>query len=181
MNVVPRLTGWRRALSIILGAQLLFWGTYALIVTGLRPADTLEAYRLPAARALLASGPGKTGAFAAGLSGPAVLRISGWQPVVLAPARASLLSRDETATGDAWSLTCLESACSKAATVYAGPLDRMNKAAGRERFQRFDMVWLVVATELMMGAALLVLLPVNRFSRLQGITGLLLISVGIDA
>jgi signal transduction histidine kinase len=181
MRIVPRLTGWRRALAIILGAQLLFWGAYALIVAGLQPAGTLERYRLPAARVLLASGQGKSSAFAAGLSGPALLRIPGWQPVILYPARASVLTRDEAATGAGWSLTCLENSCPKAVTAYAGPFDRMNKAADWEKFQRFDMVWLVVATELMMGAALLVLLPVNRFSRLQGITGLLLILVGTDA
>ena len=180
MNL-PRLTGWRRALAIILGAQLLFWGAYVLIVAGLQPAGTLERYRLPAARVLLASEQGKSSAFAAGLSGPALLRIPGWQPVILYPARASLLTRDEAVTGIGWSFACLENSCPKAATAYAGPFDRMNKAADWEKFQRFDMVWLVVATELMMGAALLVLLPVNRFSRLQGITGLLLILVGIDA
>jgi len=181
VSLLPRLTGWRRALAIILGAQLLFWGAYALIVAGLQPAGTLERYRLPAARVLLASEQGKSSAFAAGLSGPALLRIPGWQPVILYPARASLLMRDEAATGIGWSLACLESSCPKAVTAYAGPFDRMNKAADWEKFQRFDMVWLVVATELMMGAALLVLLPVNRFSRLQGVTGLLLILVGIDA
>lgn len=181
MTIVPRLTGWRRALAIILGAQLLFWGAYAAIVVGLRPPVTLEKHRLPAARALLASEPGKIGAYAAGLSGAAVLHIPGWRPVVLEPARASLLSRGETAAGRAWSLTCLKSPCAEAAKVYAGPFDRMSDAAGRERFQRFDMVWLVVATELMMGAALLVLLPVNRFSRLQSVTGLFLISVSVDA
>jgi hypothetical protein len=65
MRIVPRLTGWRRALAIILGAQLLFWGAYALIVAGLQPAGTLERYRLPAARVLLASEQGKSSAFAA--------------------------------------------------------------------------------------------------------------------
>lgn len=178
---MPRLTGWRRALAIILGAQLLFWCAYAFIIAGLQPAGTLEEYRLPAARALLAFEPAAVGAYAAGLSGPAVLRIPGWEPVVLHPAQASLLSRAETSAGNEWSLTCQENPCSEDATAYAGPFDRMDKAAGREEFQRFDMVWLVVVTELMMGAALLVLLPVNRFSRLQCITGLLLISVGIDA
>lgn len=180
MSLLPRLTGWRRALVIILGAQLLFWGAYVLIVASLRPV-TLDEYRLPAARALLASEAGKPGAYAVGLSGPAVLRVPGWQPVILHPAQASLLSRAETTAAHGWSLTCQENPCPKAAIAYAGPFDRLSTAAGRERFQRFDMVWLVVATELMMGAALIVLLPVNRFSRLQFITGLLLISVGIDA
>lgn len=181
MTIVPRLTGWRRALAIILGAQLLFWAAYALIVAGLQPTGTLEPYRLSAARAVLALEQGKSGAYAAGLSGPALLHIPGWQPVVLYPAQASTLARDETATGFEWSLTCLENPCAKTAIAYAGPFDRMNQAADWEKFQRFDMVWLVVATEIMMGAALLVLLPVNRFSRLQGLTGLLLILVGLDA
>jgi len=180
VSIVPRLTGWRRALAIIFGAQLLFWSAYALIVISLRPAETLAAYRLPAARSP-AAGPGGVGAYAAGLAGPAVLRIPGWEPVVLYPARASLLSRDDTTAGGKQSLTCLEPACAQGATLYAGPFDRLNAAAGAERFQRFDMVWLVVATELMMGAALLVLLPVNRFSRLQSVTGLFLILVGMDA
>jgi signal transduction histidine kinase len=178
---LPRLTGWRRALAIILGAQLLFWGAYALIVAGLQPAGTLEPYRLPTARVLLAPEQGKAGAYATELSGPALLRIPGWQPVVLYPGRASLLTRDASTTGNGWSLTCFDQPCPKAARAYAGPFDHMGKAADWEKFQRFDMVWLVVATELMMGAALLVLLPVNRFSRLQGITGLLLILVGVDA
>lgn len=181
MSIVPRLTGWRRALAIILGAQLLFWCAYAIIVVGLRPPGTLEAHRLSAPHAPLASEQGKVGAYASGLSGPAVLHIRGWQPVILEPARVSLLSRDGTTAGDEWSLTCLKNPCAEAAKIYAGPFGRMNDAAGRERFQRFDMVWLVVATELMMGAALLVLLPVNRFSRLQSVTGLFLISVSIDA
>jgi len=46
VSLLPRLTGWRRALAIILGAQLLFWGAYALIVAGLQPAGTLERYRI---------------------------------------------------------------------------------------------------------------------------------------
>lgn len=181
MIPVPRLTGWRRAVAIIVGAQLLFWGAYGLIVAGLRPVGTLEEYRLPAARALLATEPGKVGGYAVGLSGPAVLRIPGWQPVALYPAQASLLLRAETTVGNEWSLTCQTPPCPKAAIAYAGSFDRLSEVAARERFQRFDMVWLVVATELMMGAALLVLLPVNRFSRLQCVTGFLLILVGIDA
>jgi signal transduction histidine kinase len=179
--IMPRLTGWRRALAIILGAQLLFWCAYGLLIAGLQPAGTLEEYRLPAVGAVLASEPAEVGAYAAGLSGPALLRIPGWQPVILHPARASLLSRAETSAGDAWSLICRKDPCPETVTAYAGPFDRMDEAAGREKFQRFDMVWLVVVTELMMGSALLVVLPVNRFSRLQCITGLLLISVGIDA
>jgi len=178
---LPRLTGWRRALAIILGAQLLFWGAYVLIVAGLQPAGTLEPYQLPMARTPLASERGEAGAYANGLAGPALLRLPGWQPVILYPARASLLTRDKNSVGDGWSITCLERDCPNATTVYAGPFNRMKKAADWEKFLRFDMVWLVVATEIMMGAALIVLLPVNRFSRLQGITGLLLILVGVDA
>lgn len=171
----------RRALAVILGAQLLFWTAYGLIVVGLRQAGASEVDRLPAALASLPAEPGRAAAYVAGLSGPAILRIPGWQPVILHPARAGLLSPAETPTASAWSLTCLDGACPKTARAYAGPLERMSKAADWERFQRFDMVWLVVVTELMMGAALLVLLPVNRFSRLQTVTGLFLILVGADA
>ncbi len=178
---MPRLTGWRRALAVILGAQLLFWAAYALIVAGLQVVGTPEPYQLPAARALPASEQGKAGAYVAGLPGPALLRIPGWQPVMLYPARASLLMRGKAEAEGGWSITCLETSCPKATTVYAGPFNRMKRAADAERFLRFDMVWLVVATEIMMGAALIVLLPVNRFSRLQGITGVLLILVGVDA
>lgn len=181
---MPRLTGWRRALVIILGAQLLFWGAYGLIVAGVRPPGTLEPYQMSASRTLSTSEPGRTGAYAAGLPGPAMLHIPGWQPAILYPAQAALLAHGEARAADSggrWLLTCLGRPCPEAATAYAGPFDRMSHAADWEKFQRFDMVWLVVATELMMGAALLVLLPVNRFSRLQAITGLLLILVGIDA
>lgn len=181
MKIVPRLTGWRRALAIILGAQLLFWGVYVLIVAGLQPAGTLKPYQLPNARTLLASERGEVGAYANGLPGPALLRLPGWQPVILYPAQASLLTVDENGVGEGWSITCLEHDCPNATTAYAGPFDRLKKAADWEKFLRFDMVWLVVATEIMMGAALIVLLPVNRFSRLQGITGLLLMLVGVDA
>ena len=178
---MPRLTGWRRALAMILGAQLLFWAAYALIVAGLQVVGTPEPYQLPAARALLASEQDQPGAYATGLPGPALLRIPGWQPVILYPARASLLMRGKAEAAEGWSITCLETSCPKTTTVYAGPFNRMKRAADAEKFLRFDMVWLVVATEIMMGAALIVLLPVNRFSRLQGITGVLLILVGVDA
>lgn len=142
MNL-PRLTGWRRALAIILGAQLLFWGAYVLIVAGLQPAGTLEPYQLPMARTPLASERGEAGAYANGLAGPALLRLPGWQPVILYPARASLLTRDKNSVGDGWSITCLERDCPNATTVYAGPFNRMKKAADWEKFLRFDMVWLV--------------------------------------
>ena len=181
MKPFARWSAWRRGLAIILGTQLLFWCAYAAIVAGLRPEGLLAVDRLPAAQAALASQPGEAGAYVADLPGPAVLRIPGWQPAVLRPAQASPLARAESATGGGWSLTCLDHACPATVAAYVGPLDRMNAAAGWERFLRFDTVRLVVAMELMMGAALLVLLPVNRFSRLQSITGLFLILVGIDA
>lgn len=181
MTVRVRLAGWRRALAIILGAQLLFWSLYGLTVVGLRQAGPSQVDRVPASLASLPSKPGRAGAYVAGLTGPAILRIPGWQPVILHPARAGLLSRAEGPAVKGWSLTCLEGACPRAAATYAGPIDRIGKAAGWERFQRFDMAWLVTVTELMMGAALLVLLPVNRYSRLQTVTGLLLLLVGVDA
>lgn len=182
MTAAGRLAGWRRALTIVLVVQLLFWSIYVLIVVSLRPAGTLEANRLPAAHALFALEPGKVGAYVAGLPGPAILRLPGWQPVVLHPAQASLLSRAETvAAGSGWSLTCLGNPCAEAMQAYAGPFDQMSRVAARERFERFDMVWLAVAVALVLGAALLILLPVNRFSRLQTITGLFLVLVGADA
>lgn len=182
MTSVLRMTGWRPALAIILGAQLLFWGSYLFIVEGLRPPGTLTAYRLPAANIQSASGPDLMGAYVSGLSGPAVLRISGWQPVVVQPARASMLTRAETGGArDAWSITCLADPCAAAPLAYAGPLNRLSAVAAWERLQRFDIVWMNIAVAVVLGAALLVLLPVNRYSRMQAVTGLFLVLMGADA
>ncbi|MBU1375926.1 MAG: hypothetical protein KKE02_15645 [Alphaproteobacteria bacterium] len=182
MTAVGARTGWRRALTVILGAQLLFWSAYGLIVLGLRQAGASEAQRLPAAAATLSLSPGRAGAFVAGLSGPAVLRIPGWQPVIVSPGQASLLSRGEVgAAPGRGSLTCLGAPCAGRPDAYAGPIEAMRKAAALERFQRFDMVWLAVAQAMILGAALLVLLPVNRNSRLQVATGVFMILVGADA
>lgn len=181
MNRAARLSGWRRALAIILGMQLVFWSGYALIVAGLSPAETLEQDRLWATRPALADDPGQTAAFVAELPGPAILRIPGWQPVMMLPARSSLLSRAEGAPPDGMSLVCLEKPCPGAAEVYAGPIGRLSPAARWERFQRFDMVWVAIAVAVVTGAALLMLLPVNRTSRLQAVTGLFQILVGADA
>lgn len=175
---------WRRALAVILGAQLLFWSAYGLIVLGLRQTGTVEAYRLPAAAAAAAlpAGPGRAGAYVAELSGPAILSIPGWQPVIVSPGQASLLSRAEgEQVADGAPLTCLDAPCAGEPTAYAGPVERMRKAAAIERLQRFDMVWLAVAQAMILGAALLVLLPVNRNSRLQAATGVFMILVGADA
>ncbi|MDR2858136.1 MAG: hypothetical protein LBV50_09850 [Novosphingobium sp.] len=178
MIFVPRR--WWRALVIILGAQLLFWGAYAFIVRS-APAATLAADRLPGALAVLDTRQGPVAAYAVGLSGTALLRIPGWHPVILHPAQASLLSPDGAGrAGGPWSLTCLESHCGETAQVHAGPLERMHRAAGRERFLRFDIASLTVAVMATMGAALLVLLPISRFSRLQMITGLFMIVVSAD-
>ena len=182
MRTATRLKGWARILSIILGAQLLFWGAYALIVGTLRPAGTLEAYRALPASARLAAEPGPVGAYAAGLSGPAILRVPGWQPAIIYPARVSLLSPAEgLAVVGEGGLTCLDPPCPAAVQTYAGPFDQLAEVAAWERFQRFDMVWVAVAVALVLGAALLVLLPVNRISRLQAVTGLFLVLVGADA
>jgi len=177
------LAGWRRALAVILGAQLLFWSVYGLIVLGLRQAGTVEAYRLPAAAsAPLPSEPGRAGAYVADLSGPAVLRIPGWQPVVVSPGQASLLARAQGGGGGAGlSLSCLDAPCAGDPVAYAGPVQAMRRAAAVERFQRFDMVWLAIAQAVILGVALLVLLPVNRNSRLQAATGVFMILVGADA
>lgn len=169
-------------LVTVLSAQLLFWSFYSLIATGFHPAVAWGEYRLPAGRARLAPMSVPTGAWAAGLSKPAVLHIPGWQPAILYPARMTLLSPSEKdATGEAWSLTCVQAPCGAGDAVYAGPYDRIDKAAGWERFQRFDMVWLAIAVEGLLGVALLVLLPLSRFSRLQTITGLFMILVAADA
>ncbi|PZO90071.1 MAG: hypothetical protein DI623_08135, partial [Sphingomonas sanxanigenens] len=174
--------GWRRGLLIVLGAQLLFWTFYGLIVLGFQPAATWGEYRLTAGRAALASTDIPTGAWAPGLSEPAVLHIPGWQPAILYPAHVAFLSPSERpAAGGAWSLNCLHAPCGATDGVYAGPYDRIAKAAGWERFQRFDMVWLAIAVEGLLGMALLVLLPLSRFSRLQTITGLFMILVSADA
>ncbi len=182
MTVALRQWGWRRALTTVLGAQLLFWGFYALIVLAFQPTVVWREYRLPTAHAGLAATTAPVGAWAAGLSQPAVLRVPGWQPAILYPARMTLLAPSERKDGgEAWSLTCLRSPCGATGAVYAGPYDRIGKAAGWERFQRFDMVWLAIAVEGLLGLALLVLLPLSRFSRLQTITGLFMILVSADA
>lgn len=182
MTVALRPWRWRRALVVVFGAQLLFWSFYALIVLSFHPSSAWKAYQLPAGRPGLATTTAPTGAWAAGLSEPAVLHIPGWQPAVLYPARITLLSPSERRdTGAAWSLTCLRPSCGASGEVYAGAYDRIEEAAGWERFQRFDMVWLAIAVEGLLGMALLVLLPLSRFSRLQTITGLFMILVSADA
>ncbi|MDR2858561.1 MAG: hypothetical protein LBV50_12060 [Novosphingobium sp.] len=174
--------GWRRVALMLLGAQLLFWDIYALILFGLHPTDDLGAYRLPAAAPPPIALSEPAAAYAPGLTGPAVLRLPGREPVILGPARASRLLRSH-AGGDAaaWSLTCLDAPCGGTAHVYAGPLDRMSRAAGWEWFQRHGLVWVVVWMGLVLGSALLVLLPLSRYARLHAIAGLFLILVGADA
>jgi signal transduction histidine kinase len=177
-----RRRGWPWALAVVLVAQGLFWGAYGLILHALHPAQMLQDDRLPAAFAQLDAQRGPVASYAPGLSGAALLRLPGWQPVILRPAQASLLSRNEAGGLDApWSLTCLESSCGETARVYAGPLDRMSQAARWERFGRFEMVWLAIVVMGTIGAALLVLLPISRFSRLQTITGLFMMLVSADA
>jgi len=173
--------GWRRGLAIVLGAQLLFWSIYGLVVFGLRQVGTFEAYRLPAAAASLPATPGQAGAYVAELSGSAILRIPGWQPVAVSPGQASLLSRAGAGAAGGAALTCLDGPCAGRPVAYAGPISAMRRAAAVERFQRFDMVWLAVAQAMILGIALLVLLPVNRNSRLQAATGVFMLLVGADA
>ncbi|MBL8657746.1 MAG: hypothetical protein JNJ92_10395 [Altererythrobacter sp.] len=175
-----RLSGWRRALAIILGMQFLFWGGYALIVASLSPATLLEGDRLQGGQPVLA-GDGRVAAFVADLPRPAILQMPGWQAVIVRPAEASLLSRAEGPTPDSWSISCLRNSCPQVTEAYAGPIERVSRAARWEQFQRFDMVWVAIAVAVVTGAALLLLLPVNRTSRLQGVTGLFQISVGADA
>jgi signal transduction histidine kinase len=182
MTATLRRRGWRPALVTVLGAQLLFWSFYALVVLSFRPAAGSGEHRLPVGRAGLVSTGAPVGAWATGLSGPAVLHIPGWQPAVLHPAQTTLLSPSERSSEEgAWSLTCLRLPCGATDEVYAGPYDPISRAAGWERFQRFDLVWLAIAVEGLLGLALLVLLPISRFSRLQTITGLFMILVSADA
>ncbi|MEW5685478.1 MAG: ATP-binding protein [Pseudomonadota bacterium] len=182
MTVALGRRGWRHALFTVLGAQLLFWSFYALVVVGFHPAVASSGHRLPVGGAGPAATEAEVGAWAPGLSGPAVLRVPGWQPAVLHPAQATLLAPSELQVeGGAWSLTCLRLPCGATDAVYAGPYDPISKAAGSERFQRFDMVWLAIAVQGLLGLALLVLLPISRFSRLQTITGLFMILVSADA
>ncbi|WP_296599779.1 hypothetical protein, partial [Phenylobacterium sp.] len=182
MTAAGRPGRWRRALAIILGAQALFWGAYGLIVVGLREAGAREGQRLPASAAALPSEPGRAGAYVANLSDPAILRIPGWQAAIVSPGQASLLSRGEGGGGTGrMSLTCLDGPCRGEPVAYAGPIGQMRRAAAAERLQRYDMVWLAVAQAVILGAALLVLLPVNRDSRLQAATGVFMILVGADA
>jgi signal transduction histidine kinase len=169
-------------MAVLLGAQLLFWSIYALALWELRPTEGLDEYQLPAASTGRIALPEPVGAYAPGLSGPALLRLPGWQAAVLYPAGASLLSRSEQNGSDgAWSLTCLDGPCGATSVVYAAPFERVVRAARLERFQRQDMVWVVTAMGVVMGAALLVLLPISRFSRVHLIMGVFLILVGADA
>ncbi|MBN8814386.1 MAG: hypothetical protein J0J06_02940 [Sphingomonas sp.] len=182
MTVTIRRWGWRRAIVTVLGAQVLFWTFYALIVLAFHPAVAWGEYRLPVGRAGPASTSVPTAAWIPGLSEPAVLHVPGWQPAIVTPARMTLLSPSEkTEGGGAWSLTCLNRSCATPDAIYVGPHDRIGMAAGWERFQRFDMVWVAIAVEGLLGLALLVLLPLSRFSRLQTITGLFMILVSADA
>ena len=179
--VGPTSCCWRRALIIVLGAQLLFWSAYALFSYSLRPPDALEADRLTSEHVKLAAGGGQMGAYVLGLSEPAVLRIPGWRPVVIYPARASVLLRAQTDESGPWSLSCLRGPCEINKAAYAGPLPRMEAAAYLERFQRYDIVWIDIAVAVVVGVALLILLPISRFSRLQTVAGVFLILLAPDA
>jgi len=172
---------WRRALTIVLGAQLLFWSAYALMFYYLQPPNELEADRLTSEQVKLDPGAGPMGAYVLGLSEPAVLHIPGWRPTVIYPARASVLLPAKTDESGPWSLGCLGGPCEITKTAYAGPLPRMEAAAYLERFQRYDIVWIDIAVAVVVGVALLILLPISRFSRLQTVTGVFLILLAPDA
>ena len=183
MRIPVGRTSWSHALIIVLGAQILSWSAYALMYYGLRPPDALEADRLTTERVKLDPGNGLMGAYVLGLSEPAVLHIPGWQPAAVYPSHASPLWRAQTNEAEAkWSLRCLKDPCAMTQqAVYAGPFDRMNKAASLERFQRHDIVWIDIAVAAVVGAALLVLLPISRYSRLQAVTGIFLIFLAPEA
>ncbi|MDR0779164.1 MAG: hypothetical protein LBF16_00495 [Pseudomonadales bacterium] len=175
--------GWGRALTVVLGAQVLFWSFYALILTGSHSALNLNDYAVPAiGAAALVPGDAPAGAYAAGLSAPAALHLAGWQPVILQPARATLLAPSErNDTSTSWTLTCLQHPCGVVDRIYAGPFEQMSEAAAMERFLRFDMVWLAIAVQGLIGIALLMLLPLSRFARLHTITGLFMMLTAADA
>ncbi|MBJ7498410.1 MAG: hypothetical protein JHC57_01505 [Sphingopyxis sp.] len=181
MTVTFRQWGWRRALMIIFGAQLLFWSGHALIVEGLDPVAGLSEYRLQPAVAASTAIDGPAGAWAPGLSHPAILRVPGWQPVLLHPTRAALISPSGSGgAADGWTLACVADPCGAGGAVYVGPLDRVNGAALRERIQRSDIAWLAIAVAFVLGTALLTLLPISRFSWLQAIAGLFLLLLSAD-
>ncbi|MDR2875824.1 MAG: hypothetical protein LBV44_07860 [Methylobacillus sp.] len=177
----PAQTGWCRALTIILGAQLAFWSIYGLVAHYTHPVKILASDRLPTALDTLDARQDLIAAYAPGLAGAALLRVPGWQPALLHPAKVGVLTRSEIRdTGQAWSLICLEAPCGQTEHVYVGALDRIGAAAARERFQRFDTAWLGIAAALVLGIGLIVLLPISRFSRLQTVTGLFLILLSAD-
>ena len=181
MKTLVGSTSWSRALIIVLGTQLLFWSAYALMFYKLRPSG-LEADRLTSEHVKPDPVDGPMGAYVPGLSKPAVLHIPGWQPAVIYPARASLLLRAQTGDpGTGWSLSCLKGPCEITKAVYAGPFSRMEAAAHLERFQRHDIVWIDIAVAAVVGVALLILLPISRFSRLQTVTGIFLIILAPEA
>jgi len=181
MKTLVGSTSWSRALIIVLGTQLLFWSAYALMFYKLRP-NGLDADRLTTVRVKLDPGDGPMGAYVPGLLKPAVLHIPGWQPAVIYPARASLLLRAQTGdSGSRWSISCLKGPCEIIKAVYAGPFSRMEAAAHLERFQRHDIVWIDIVVAAVVGAALLILLPISRFSRLQTVTGIFLIILAPEA
>jgi signal transduction histidine kinase len=181
MIAMLRQQRWRHTLVVVLITQLLFWSCYALLLREARSANHLGE-RLPA-QSTLDSAPEPLGIFASALAGPALLRIPGWQDVVLYPAQAGLLMRDEAdeRSAEAWSLVCITVPCGARDDVRVGPLDQMIAVARLERFGSYDMVWLSVQMGLTLGAALLILLPLSRFSRLQTIVALFLILMGADA
>lgn len=172
---------WARELVIVLGAQLLFWGIYAFMLWKLHPTPDLSDSHLSTASARLSSLTEPVGAYAPGLTQPAILRLPGWHPTVLYPERASLLLRADANDGVAASLTCLASPCGTTQELYIAALGDVEKAASLERLQSKDMVWVTTMMGLILGTALLVLLPISRFALIHIITGLFLILVGSDA
>ncbi|MCL2713111.1 MAG: ATP-binding protein [Alphaproteobacteria bacterium] len=172
---------WSRALTIVFATQVLFWSAYAVMFLSLRPPSGLEADQLTSTRSTPAPGDGLMGAFVSGLTRAAVLRVAGWQPTVVYPGRVSLLLRSQgTDSATGWSLACLKDPCGKTNPVYAGSFARMEAAARLERFQRHDIVWINITVAAVVGVALLLLLPISRFSRLQAITGIFLLIVATE-
>jgi len=180
MRIAFGRSTWSRALLIVFATQVLFWSVYAAIFFSLRPPSGLEADQLSSSHSRLEPGDGLMGAFVPGLTQPAVLRIGGWQPTMVYPGRVSVLLPGATTDATGWSLACLKDPCGRASPVYAGSFPRMEAAARLERFQRHDIVWINIAVAAVVGVALLLLLPVSRFSRLQAITGVFLLIVAVE-
>lgn len=169
-----------RAVALILILQLLFWGCYALAATLIHPPGVPN-LRVVDGR-LLRIGDGRPMAvLVAGLVRPAELRLPGWQTVLVEPRHAMLLSPVSGARDTGVTLTCIAPGCSADGDIVLGAAARVERVARWESLVRFDLPRVTILCALVLGLALLGLLPVSRFSRLQMVTGMFLLLVAADA